>query len=178
MGDSRLRDVDRFLLIAHGKDRNALFGTVHFQLFDSRRAVNVRRHEERPLALGLVFACQLGSRRRFARALKASHHDDRHAALPDRDLRGLGAHELDELVIDDLDDHLAGVQSIHDVLTDGSLLHRFGEVLDHLEVDVGLEEGHLDLLHGLADILLGQATLCAELFEYICQFFGKTFKCH
>ena len=59
--------------------------------------------------------------------------------------------------MDDLHDLLAGGQALEDVGADGPLAHAGHEVLDHLEVDVGLEEGEADLAHRRIDVGLGHA---------------------
>ena len=48
--------------------------------------------------------------------------------------------------------------------------------LDHIEVDVGLEQRHADLAQSLGDILLGQRALAAKILECALQFVGKILK--
>ena len=73
--------------------------------------------------------------------------------MPDRwNVRSPGREQRDELVVDDLDDLLAGGEALEDVGADGLLADARDEVLDDLEVDVGLEQGEADLAHGGVDI--------------------------
>ena len=51
-----------------------------------------------------------------------------------------GAEEADELVVDDLHDLLAGGEALQDLGANRLLADARDEVLDDLEVDVGLEE--------------------------------------
>jgi hypothetical protein len=45
---------------------------------------------------------------------------------------------------------------------------RVGEVVDDLEVDVGLEQRCTDLAHGLADVLFGDLAATGEAAERRC----------
>ena len=80
--------------------------------------------------------------------------------------------------MDDLNDHLARIEAVHDVFTDGLLLNGSGKVLDSLEIDVCFKKRDLDFLHRLPDIAFGQTSLASELFEDSLQFFCKALKCH
>ena len=82
------------------------------------------------------------------------------------ELRCLASHQVRHLFVDDLDDHLRRIEAVHHFLADRSLLHGADELLDHLEVDVRLQEGHLDFAHGGLDIRLSEPALSAELSEY------------
>ena len=178
MRNSGFYDIDGILSVSHRKDRHTDFFTVHLQLFDRRRPVNVSRNEERALAVLLILSGELCRRRRLTCTLQTCHHEDRHAVRLNRDLLHVGPHELDHLLIDDLDDHLPGIQTAHDVLADRLRLNILRELLDDLEIDVRLKESHLDFLHGLVDIFLRQGSLGTEHLEYILQFFCKALKCH
>ena len=46
------------------------------------------------------------------------------------------------------------------------------ELIDDAEVDVGVEEGEADLLQGLGDVLLGDGSLAAEVFEGALELIG------
>ena len=78
---------------------------------------------------------------------------------------GRGAQHAHELVVDDLDHHLAGLDRLHDLLADGLGLHRLDEVLDHVERHVGFEQCAADLAHRLGDVALRQRTAPGELVE-------------
>ena len=54
--------------------------------------------------------------------------------------RILGAHQLNQLVIYDFNDHLSRVQSVHDVLSDCLLLYGFDKLFYYFEADIRLEK--------------------------------------
>ena len=63
----------------------------------------------------------------------------------------------------ELDDLLARVEALEDVLAERVGLHAGDEVLDDLEVDVGLEQREADLAHRLVDGVLVQPLGAAEI---------------
>ena len=67
-----------------------------------------------------------------------------------------------QLLVDDLDDLLAGVEALEDLGADRALAHAGHEVLDHLEVDVRLEQGEADLAHRGVDVRLGHAATAGQ----------------
>ena len=71
--------------------------------------------------------------------------------------------------MDDLHDLLAGVEALQDVLAGRALAHLRDEVLDDLEVDVGLEQREPDLAHRLRDRLLVEPALAAEVAEGVLE---------
>ena len=60
---------------------------------------------------------------------------------------------------------LARVQRLHHGLAERTLLHGRGELLDHLEVDVGLEQRETHLAHRLVHVILGQLAARANVAE-------------
>ena len=76
-----------------------------------------------------------------------------------------GAEEVDELVVDDLDDLLAGGQAREDVPADGLLADARDEVLDDLEVDVGFEQGEPDFAHRGIDVGLADPAAAGQVAE-------------
>ena len=80
-------------------------------------------------------------------------------------LSGVAPHEGDELLVDDLDDHLGGGEAFKHILPDGALRDALYEVLDDLIADVGFEQGEAHLAHRLLDVRLAEAALAAELPE-------------
>jgi len=82
-------------------------------------------------------------------------------------------HELRELLVDDRDEHLGGIDGLEDLGADGRRLDPVDEVLDDLEADVGGEEGAADLLEALFDVGLGEAALAGKLPEDAAQGFAQ-----
>ena len=67
--------------------------------------------------------------------------------------------------MDDLDDHLAGRDGLHDLLADGLFLHLVGELADHFEGDIRLEQGAAHFAHRLGDVTVRERTAAGELVE-------------
>jgi hypothetical protein len=108
---------------------------------------------------------ELGGGGRLARALQAGHQD--HGRRPRREGQAgaRAAHQRRELLVDDLDDLLAGVELLGDLHPGRSLLDGVRELLDDLEVDVGLEQREPDLAHRAVDVVLGQRAALADALE-------------
>ena len=64
--------------------------------------------------------------------------------------------------MDDTDDLLRGGEAAQHILADGALLHAGDELLDELEVDIGLEQRLAHLAHGVGDVFFGELALAAE----------------
>jgi hypothetical protein len=158
-GDVRDGRADR-----RAVDRDVELLAEGLELIGGRRAIRVRGDEERPAPLLDDVAGELGRARRLARALQADHGDDGRAAAQVEDAVAL-AQELHELVVDDLDDLLAGGQRLQDVLPDGLLADAGHEVLDDLEVDVRLEQRQPDLAHGGIHVGLADPTPAGQVVE-------------
>ena len=62
-------------------------------------------------------------------------------------------------------DLLARRDALQHLLSERALAHLGDEVLDDLEVDVGLEQGQADLPHGTRDRLLVELAAAAEVAE-------------
>ena len=110
---------------------------------------------------------------RLARALQAAEQDHGRRLGREGELRARRAEQLGQLLVDDLDDLLAGRQAREHLLADGALAHRGDERLDDAEVDVGLEQGEPDLAHRAIDVVLAQRSARAEVAERGLQFVGK-----
>ena len=86
--------------------------------------------------------------------MEADHHD------PERPRRRDGvrplAEEAHELVVDDLDDLLAGGDALQHLLAGALGLDALGELPGDLEVDVGGEERGAHLGEGRRHVLLGE----------------------
>ena len=96
---------------------------------------------------------------------EAHQHDHGGGLGREIELCGLTAHEICEFLVDDLDDHLGGGEALQHVGAHRALGHGGDELLDDLEVDVGLQQGNPDLAHGLLDVGLGEAAFAAQLLE-------------
>ena len=136
------------------------------QLLDRRRALQVAGgHGHVPVVLAQELR-QLGGRGRLARALQPGHQDHGRRVRSEGEIAAGAAHQLGELVVDRLDHGLAGVERLADLGAGEALAQRGCEVLDDLEVDVGLEQRQTDLAQGLVDVLLGELPPRADVGEH------------
>jgi hypothetical protein len=108
---------------------------------------------------------QLAGGRGLARSLQAGHQDHGRRAVGHRQLGAGLAHQLGQLLVDDLHHLLAGRQAVEHVRSHRPLLDAGDEILDDAEVDVGLEQREPDLAHRLVDVVLAQPALAAEAVE-------------
>ena len=122
------------------------------------------------LVLLLEVARELADGGRLARALQADHHDAGRALLGELEARVDRAHQLDQLVVAELDEVVLGADAADLLLRrrrctltmtpTAFSLHPLAEVLDDLEADVGLEQRRAHVLERLVDgrlVELGQA---------------------
>ena len=92
---------------------------VDLELVDRVGPLQVGGDQQRALALLLEPQRQLGRERRLAGALEPGEHDHRRRGLGEPQPAGLAAEDGDELLVDDLDDLLGGVQRLADLGTRG-----------------------------------------------------------
>ena len=152
-----LGDIDRRLA---GDDRQrgdfGLLAELAQLLLRGRTARVERGHQDLlALALGQPLG-DLGGGGGLARALQADHHDDDRRRRIEIDGHAFGAQHLDQLVMDDLDDHLAGLDRLQHSGADGLGAHLVDERADHVERHVGLEQRAAHLAQRRRDIRLGQ----------------------
>ena len=88
----------------------------------------------------------------------------------------LAAEDRDELLVDDLHDLLRRVERLVDLVAQGALAHPAGELLDHVEVDVGVEQGATNLADGAVDIRRAELALAAKVLEGVREAIGEVSK--
>ena len=81
--------------------------------------------------------------------------------------------DLDQLLVDDADDLLAGRDRLQHLGPEGALADAGDEVADDLEVDVGLEQGDAHLAQRRVEVVLGDAAAAAEAAEGGLQTFAE-----
>ena len=128
---------------------------------------------QRRAALGLEVLGQLGAAGRLAGALEPGHQHDGGRPGRHRQAHVGAAHQRGQLLVDDLDDLLVRGQRGHDLRPGGPLLDRPGELLDHGQADVGLEQGQADGPHGLVDVALAEPSPALEAGERSLQLVGQ-----
>ncbi len=152
-----------------GDDRqsgNAGLASEHGKLLHGGRPAGVERGHQHTLALPVGEALgDLRRRRGLAGALQAHHQDGHGRHRVERNRFGLGAERLDQRVVHDLHDHLAGGHRFHHLRADGARAQLVGEGTDHVERDIGLEQRAAHLAQRFADIRLGQGAAAGELIE-------------
>ena len=116
---------------------------------------------------------ELRRRGRLARALEAGEQDHRRRPARERELRAPLPHQLGQLLVDDLHDLLAGRQALQHLGAERACLHAHEELLDDLEVDVGLEQREADLAQRLVEILLGEDPAVAQARENALELVGE-----
>ena len=158
-------DVDRVAVRALRVDVRAGLAAHGDELVDRRRAIDVTGGESDVLAVLLQQARELAAGRCLTRALQAGHQDHGRAGRRKREVAAGTAHQVRQLLVDDLHDLLAGVEALQHVGAQTALLHRRRELLDDLEVDVGLEQRKTDLPHRAVDVGLGQLAAAADVLE-------------
>jgi hypothetical protein len=88
----------------------------------------------------------------------------------------LAAHQSGHFLVDDLDDLLTRRQAAHDLLAQRPLLDAGDELLDHLEVDIGLQQGHAHFTQTFGNIFFRKGSVAFETLEDPFQFFAQTVK--
>ena len=85
--------------------------TQRLQLFDRGRTNDVAGNQQRPASLLLLHQVgDLRAGRRLTSTLQTDHHHRRDAILLIMDLCLFRSQQIGDLIMDDLDDHLAGVE--------------------------------------------------------------------
>ena len=136
------------------------------ELLARGRTVHVGRDEQRVVAGLDQPAPQLGRRRGLARALQPGHED--HGREAGRRLQTPGlrpSHQLHHLVPHHADHGLGGSQALQDILAGCARAHALEELLDDLEMDVGLEQGETDVAQRDVDVRLREGPVAAEVAE-------------
>jgi len=137
---SRLDDVARIDFGPHRKDFDVQLVTDGDHLVDRGRTVDVRSNQQR--IFRMVFSevvSQFPRRRRFTGALEADHHDHGRTGFVEIDKDRFRSHQFDKFIIDDLDDLLSGIQTLHDFFTHGEVFDFAGEFFHDFKIDIRLK---------------------------------------
>ena len=149
-----------------GERRHAGLLAQHAELLLRRGTPRIERGHQHFLLVALLQAlAELGGRGGLAGALQADQHHRHGRRGGEVDALRIRPEHPHQLVIDDLDDHLAGRDRAHHLLADRLRLHAVDEVAHDIERDIGLEQRAAHLAHGLGDVGLAQRALAGELVE-------------
>jgi hypothetical protein len=162
------------LLVEHG---HVDLPSEDLELLDGRGALHVGGDEQR--AAAVLLAQELRELRAgggLAGALEARHEHDRRPVLRELEARVLGAHEVDELVMERGDELLARLDALDAASADHALLHAVGELLDDLEVDVRLEQRLAHGAQAFLDVVVGQLLPVAQEGEGLGEAVGEGFE--
>ena len=112
----------------------------------------------------------------LARALQTGQqdHGGRFCIQPER--RVVLPHQLDEFLLDDLDQRLAGCQAEPDFARQRAQAHMFDEIPRHGQGHIGLQQGPAHLTQAGLDIVIGQAALAAQILDQAAELVGKGIK--
>ena len=168
MFDRSFGDIYRILFISHGENFYSLFLTVYLQLCDRSRTIYVTGNEKWSFSFGFQLTCKFRNCGRLTCTLKSSHHQDCDIiAWFQRKIGCFTSHQINQLFIYDLDYHLSWIQTIHDILSYCTFLHRLGKLFNNPEVNICFKKSHLDLFQSNLNILFCQASFASQLFEHI-----------
>ncbi|CAB4569158.1 unannotated protein [freshwater metagenome] len=101
----------------------------------------------------------------LTRALQTREHDDRRWLLCEFEPALFATENRDQLVVDDLHDLLSGVQRFADIVTEGALANAAGEVFDHLERHVSVEQSASNLANRAVHVGGRELALAAKVLE-------------
>ena len=173
-GEGCHADGGHILRGAVGVELEFLLLGQDLKLVDGRGPVDVAGGDERAVAAFLEQLAELGGGGGLAGAVEADHHD---LERPGSGEAGCTlAEQADELVVDDLDDLLAGGDGLEHVLTDALGLHALDELPGDLEMDVGGEEGGAHLLEGLRHVGFRELADAPQVAEGAAKFVGEGFE--
>ena len=137
----------------------------HLQLLDGSRTVHVAGHQQRFLVLTcLQHIGQLTREGSLTGTLQARHQNDGRTAL-EFQLDGLTAHELRQLVVNNLHQQLTRLDGSEHVHTHRLLLHRVCKLLGNLIVHVGIQQSTTNILQRLGNINLRDFALTFQYLE-------------
>ena len=173
IADAVFGDLDGVFGGLIGIDRNPGLFAEDFQLLDSGRSLQVVGDHQGMSAVRHEVLAQLGGGRRLAATLEAGQHDDRRAGRDEVDPRIHRPHEPGQLVVDDLDHHLARMEALDDLGPDRLIPHVLAELLDDVVVDVGFQQRLADVVHGVGDVGLGDPPPPGQRPKHRIEFFRQ-----
>ena len=160
-------DLDGLLAGDDGERVDLHLAAENGELFLCGRTPGVERGHQHAALVALGEA--LGDLRRgrgLARALQADHQDgDRRRGAQVEGGVLAAAQRLDHRVMDDLDDHLAGLHGLHDLGANRLFAHLVSEGLHHLERHVGLEKRPAHFAQRVLDVGFRQGTASGDLVQ-------------
>ena len=139
------------------------------QLFNGGRALQVGGADQRVAAVSLQIRCQLAAGGGLSCALESTEHDDGRRGVDEHDMTVDWAHQIDQMLVDDVGHLLTGFQALEDFRSKRLLLDSLAEVVDDIEIDIGLQKCLSDFLHGLAYVRLAESATAREIAEGLAE---------
>ena len=165
---SSFRNVNRLVLVSHGKYFHALLLTIDLQLFDCCGTVHITGCQQYFPAFDLKLSGQLCCGSRLTCSLKTGHHNNRNLiGRAKLDLCRLASHQLDHLFIYNLDDGLSRCQAFQHIRADCSFLHRFDELLYYLKAYIRFQKCKFDFFQACLYIGLSQSSFTPKVLKYV-----------
>ena len=146
----------------------------HLELLHGVRPLQVSGDQQRGVALLPQPERELRREGGLARALQAGQHDHGRRHLGKAQPPRLAAEDRDQLLINDLDDLLGGIQRRGDLFARRPLLDLGDEGPDHRQRDVRLQQRDPDLTAGGVDVGGGQPPAPAQRGEDLGQPIGES----
>jgi hypothetical protein len=160
---ARLRGIHRHAR-ALGDDRELIHGVG---------ALEVAGDEQGRVPLALEPEAQLSGEGGLTGALETGEHDHGRGVLGEAQAAGLAAQNGDQLIVDDLDELLRGIQRLRDLNTERPLLHVRDEGPGDREGDIRLQQGDTDLACCGVDVRFAEAALAPQGLEGIRKAVGE-----
>ncbi len=163
--DGVLRNLYWILVAFLAIDFNLNLLTQHLQLLDSSRTIHVASHQQHLLAaFALQIRSQLGRERGLTRALQTRNQNNARLAFQ-VNIDGIATHQFGQLVVHNLNHHLARFHRSENLLAEGFFLNVIGDILGNLIADVGIQKGATDFLHRIGHVHLSDIGLSFKDFE-------------
>ena len=170
--DAASRDLDGVTDTVAGLGRPHLHTGAfadNLQLLDSVGALEIGGDEEDGLTLLAQPLAELARQRGLTGTLETREHEDRGTRLGEGQLTRRATEDLDEFLVNDGDDLLAGVESLGAGRAVGLFTHLRGELTNDGERDIGVDKRATNVGNRVIDVRLGQDAAAAQAAEGLGQ---------
>ncbi len=174
--DGLAADIHRILVALRRMNRHFQLASQYRQLLDGGGPINIDGNQVRFLAIVFEPPGQLAGGGGLARALKTDQHDGYRLASTKVQIDMAAAQQFHQLLVDNFNHLLTGGQAFQHLTPHCFLGHSGDKIFNHLEVDIGLQQGQSHLAQGFLNIFFVQATMAAQFLEYFLQTIGKIVK--
>lgn len=102
-----------------------------------------------------------------------THHQDGTGIAAQSEAGVGGAEQFDHLIVNDLDDLLAGLNALHHLLAEGFCFDLLDEIPGHLEIDIRLQQRHAHFPQGPAHVVLRNFAQPAQIAKRVLKFLAQ-----